>query len=202
LNRSLNKRNAMLDAGIAELAEQGLAGASMESIATRAEVSKRTLYKHFPSKEAVFEAVLLLLIERVAPLGKLHFDKKRDFAEQLHEIAGLEMQLICDPDFIRLSRVLMVECMRSEERSLTLMAQFDEKEHGLFRWFSEAGKAGKLGKLDPRTTADTFMAMLKSSIYWHSVIAWQPPPDKAMQKRVIDEACLTLISRLGNSGTR
>jgi TetR/AcrR family transcriptional regulator, regulator of autoinduction and epiphytic fitness len=42
--------------------------------------------------------------------------------------------------------------------------------------------------------------MLKSSIYWHSVIAWQPPPDKAMQKRVIDEACLTLMSRLGNAG--
>ena len=201
MNRSLNKRNAMLDAGIAELAEQGLAGASMESIATRAEVSKRTLYKHFPSKEAVFEAVLLLLIERVAPLGKLHFDKKRDFAEQLHEIAGQEMQLICDPDFIRLSRVLMVECMRSEQRSRTLMAQFGEKEHGLFGWFSEAGNAGKLGKLDPRATADTFVAMLKSSTYWHSVIAWQPPPDKAMQKRVIDEACLTLMSRLGNAGT-
>jgi TetR/AcrR family transcriptional regulator, regulator of autoinduction and epiphytic fitness len=201
VNRSLNKRNAMLDAGIAELAEQGLAGASMESIATRAEVSKRTLYKHFPSKEAVFEAVLLLLIERVAPLGKLHFDKKRDFAEQLQEIAGQEMQLICDPDFIRLSRVLMVECMRSEQRSRTLMAQFGEKEHGLFRWFSEAGKAGKLGRLDPRAIADTFVAMLKSSIYWHSVIAWQPPPDKAMQKRVIDEACLTLMSRLGNAGT-
>jgi len=201
VNRSLNKRNAMLDAGIAELAEQGLAGASMESIATRAEVSKRTLYKHFPSKEAVFEAVLLLLIERVAPLGKLHFDKKRDFAEQLHEIAGQEMQLICDPDFIRLSRVLMVECMRSEQRSRTLMAQFGEKEHGLFGWFSEAGNAGKLGKLDPRATADTFVAMLKSSTYWHSVIAWQPPPDKAMQKRVIDEACLTLMSRLGNAGT-
>lgn len=201
MNRSLNKRNAMLDAGIAELAEQGLAGASMESIATRAEVSKRTLYKYFPSKEAVFEAVLLLLIERVAPLGKLHFDKKRDFAEQLQEIAGQEMQLICDPDFIRLSRVLMVECMRSEQRSRTLMEQFGEKEHGLFRWFSEAGKAGKLGKLDPRTIADTFVAMLKSSIYWHSVIAWQPPPDKAMRKRVIDEACITLMSRLGNAGT-
>lgn len=201
MNRSLSKRNAMLDAGIAELAEQGLAGASMESIASRAEVSKRTLYKHFPSKEAVFEAVLLLLIERVAPLGELHFDKKRDFAEQLREIAVLEMLLICDPDFIRLSRVLMVECMRSEERSLTLMAQFGEKEHGLFRWFSEAGKAGRLGKLDPRAAADTFMAMLKSSTYWHSVIAWQPPPDKATQKRVIDEACLTLISRLNSVGT-
>jgi len=196
LNRSLNKRTAMLDAGIAELAEHGLAGASMESIAGRAEVSKRTLYKHFPSKEAMFEAVLVLLIERVEPLGKLHYDKQRDFAEQLREIAEQEMALICDPDFVRLSRVLMVECMRSEERSQQLIAQFGEKENGLFRWFSEAGNAGKLGKLDPCAIADLFVAMLKSSAYWHSVIGWQPAPNKAMQKRVIDEACLTLMSRL------
>ena len=202
MNRSLNKRNAMLDAGIAELAEHGLAGASMESIASRAEVSKRTLYKHFPSKDAVFDAVLALLIERVDPLGKLHYDKKRDFAEQLREIAGQEMALICDADFVRLSRVLMVECMRSEERSLSLIAQFGEKENGLFRWFSEAGNAGKLGKLDPRMTADLFVAMLKSSVYWHSVIGWQPAPDKATQKRVIDEACLTLLSRLDQAGKR
>ena len=202
MNRSLNKRNAMLDAGIAELAEQGLAGASMESIATRAEVSKRTLYKHFPSKDAVFEAVLALLIERVDPLGKLHYDKQRDFAEQLREIAEKEMQLICDPDFVRLSRVLMVECMRSEAQSQKLMTQFGEKENGLFRWFSEAGEAGKLGKLDPRASADLFIAMLKSSTYWYSVIAWQPAPDQPMQTRIIDEACLTLLSRLQESGSR
>ena len=195
LNRSLNKRNAMLDAGIAELAEQGLAGDSMESIATRAEVSKRTLYKHFPSKEAVFEAVLALLLERVDPLGKLHYDRQRDFVEQLREIAEKEMQLICDPDFVRLSRVLMVECIRSEAQSQKLMAQLGEKENGLFRWFSEAGDAGKLGQLDPRVSADLFVAMLKRT-YWFSVIAWQPALDKPAQARIIDEACLTLLSRL------
>ena len=149
LNRSLNKRNAMLDAGIAELAEQGLAGASMESIAARAEVSKRTLYKHFPSREAVFDAVLALLIERVDPLGGLHYDVDRDFAKQLREIAEKEMQLICDPDFVRLSRILMVECMRSQARSYALMQQFGEKENGLFRWFSEAGKARQARRHGP-----------------------------------------------------
>ncbi len=186
----------MLDAGIAELAEQGLAGASMESIASRAGVSKRTLYKHFPSREAVFDAVLALLIERVDPLGELHYDPQRDFALQLREIAGKEMQLICDSDFVRLSRILMVECMRSQERSQTLMQRFGEKENGLFRWFTEAGRAGELGKLDPRATADLFVGMLKSWTYWHSVVAWQPAPGKAAQKRAIDEVCLTLMCRL------
>jgi TetR/AcrR family transcriptional regulator of autoinduction and epiphytic fitness len=196
LNRSLAKRHAMLDAGIAELAEQGLVGASMESIATRAEVSKRTLYKHFPSKDAVFDAVLALMIERVAPLEKLHYDKKHDFAEQLRDVAELEMALICDADFVRLSRVLMIECMRSQTRSRQLIGEFGEKENGLFGWFTEAGKAGQLGKLDPRATADMFAGMLKSTSYWHAVIGWQPPPDKSAQRKIVDEACRMLTSRL------
>ena len=196
LNRSATKRNAMLDAGIAELAEHGLAGASMESIATRAEVSKRTLYKHFPSKEAVLEAVLKLLMERVDPLSKLHYDAERDFMEQLREVGAHEMQLICDADFIRLSRVLMVECMRSKAQSQRLMDKFGEKENGLYHWFDEAGKAGQLGKLDSRVAADVFVAVLKSSTYWISVIAWQPTPKKREQARLIDEACLTLVSRM------
>jgi TetR/AcrR family transcriptional regulator of autoinduction and epiphytic fitness len=196
LNRSATKRAAMLDAGIAELAEHGLAGASMEAIATGAGVSKRTLYKHFSSKQAVLEAVLVLMIERVDPLSRLHYDSSREFAEQLREVGQREMQLICDPDFIRLSRVLMVECMRSEVQSHQLMQRFGEKENSLYHWFHEAGLAGKLGTLDSRVAADTFVAVLKSPTYWFSVIAWAPSPKKAVQARLIDEACLTLLGRL------
>ena len=196
LNRSATKRAAMLDSGIAELAEHGLAGASMEAIANGAGVSKRTLYKHFPSKEAVLEAVLALMIERVDPLSRLHYDAARDFSEQLREVGQHEMQLICDPDFIRLSRVLMVECMRSEAQSKRLMQQFGEKENSLYHWFEEAGAAGQLGTLDARVAADNFVAVLKSSTYWFSVIAWAPLPKKPAQARLIDEACLTLLGRL------
>lgn len=201
LNRSATKRRAMLDAGIVELAERGLAGASMESIASRAAVSKRTLYKHFPSKEAVLEAVLALLIERVDPLSKLHYDSQRDFIEQLRDVGVHEMQLICDPDFVRLSRVLMVECMRSKAQSQQLMTRFGEKEHSVYHWFQQAGDAGQLGKLDARVAGDIFMALLKSSTYWFAVIAWQPAPKKAEQTRLVDEACLTLVSRLQASRT-
>jgi TetR/AcrR family transcriptional regulator of autoinduction and epiphytic fitness len=202
LNRSATKRQAMLDAGIAELAEHGLAGASMESIANRAGVSKRTLYKHFPSKDAVLEAVLTLLMERVDPLSKLHYDRQRDFIEQLGEVGMQEMQLICDPDFIRLSRVLMVECMRSEAQSRRLTEKFGEKENSVYHWFEQAGEAGQLGTLDPKLAADIFVALLKSSAYWFCVIAWQPAPEKAEQARLVEEACLTLSGRVQASSSR
>ena len=94
MNRSVKKRQDVLDAGIDELMAQGLAAASMEAIAARAAVSKRTLYKYFPSIDAVFSEVVDLMIARVEPLGRLRFDTKRDFGEQLREIAQKEMQLI------------------------------------------------------------------------------------------------------------
>jgi TetR/AcrR family transcriptional regulator, regulator of autoinduction and epiphytic fitness len=196
LNRSVKKRQDVLDAGIDELMAQGLAAASMEAIATRAAVSKRTLYKYFPSIDAVFSEVVDLMIARVEPLGRLRFDTKRDFGEQLREIAQKEMQLICDEQYTRLSRVIMIEAMRSQEQSARLLARFHEKELGLYRWFADAHDAGKLGDIAPALAADMFTGLLKSCTYWHSVIGWQPAPDDDAQAAMIDETCRMFVARL------
>lgn len=196
MNRSANKRQALLDAGIDELMMQGLAGASMEAIASRAAVSKRTLYKYFPSIDAVFSEVVDLMVARVEPLGRLRFDPTRAFAEQLREIAQKEMQMICDEQYTRLSRVIMIEAMRSQEQSARLLARFHEKELGLYRWFADAHEAGKLGDIAPALAADMFTGLLKSCTYWHSVIGWQAAPDVAVQTTMIDEACRMFVARL------
>ena len=162
MNRSVKKRQAVLDAGIEELMMQGLAGASMEAIANRAAVSKRTLYKYFPSIDAVFSEVVDLMIARVEPLGRLRFDTGRAFDEQLREIAQKEMQLICDEQYTGLSRVIMIEAMRSREQSARLLARFHEKEIGLYRWFADAHDAGKLGDIAPALADDMFTGQLKS----------------------------------------
>jgi AcrR family transcriptional regulator len=56
--RSEQARRATLDATSELLLEQGLAGASMDAVAERAGVSKATIYRWWPSKEALaLEAV-------------------------------------------------------------------------------------------------------------------------------------------------
>ncbi|MCF5632840.1 TetR family transcriptional regulator, partial [Pseudomonas syringae] len=45
------KREAIVLAAIAEFGDRGFEITSMDRIAARAEVSKRTVYNHFPSKE-------------------------------------------------------------------------------------------------------------------------------------------------------
>jgi TetR/AcrR family transcriptional regulator, mexJK operon transcriptional repressor len=56
--RSIEKRRAMLEAARELFVTHGYELASVDSIATRAGVSKRTVYDHFGDKETVFAAVM------------------------------------------------------------------------------------------------------------------------------------------------
>lgn len=57
------KRDAVLKAAESLFLKHGLAGTSMESIATAARVAKPTLYAYYPQKQAVFRAVAGRMIE-------------------------------------------------------------------------------------------------------------------------------------------
>src|SRR3954469_25555921 len=52
------KRVAVINAAIQEFLAAGFDATSMDRVAARAGVSKRTVYNHFPSKEALFAAIL------------------------------------------------------------------------------------------------------------------------------------------------
>lgn len=56
--RSARKRDAILAAAHELFTTEGYPGTSMDSMAARANVSKATLYAHFPSKEALYQAVI------------------------------------------------------------------------------------------------------------------------------------------------
>ncbi len=69
--RSAVAHQKVLDATLELVAECGVEGASMDAIAGRSGVSKATIYKHWPDKEA-------LLLEAMAELHGLHARPKFD----------------------------------------------------------------------------------------------------------------------------
>jgi len=58
-------RAALLDEATALFAERGYAGTSLEDVASASQVTRGAVYRHFASKQALFEAVLDLLEARV-----------------------------------------------------------------------------------------------------------------------------------------
>ena len=57
----------ILSATVAEVSLHGIAGASLDEIAARAGVSKATIYKRWPSKDALCVAAVASLHDEVAP---------------------------------------------------------------------------------------------------------------------------------------
>jgi len=95
-------RDRILDAAEALFARHGLAGAGVREIAQAAGLTPASLYNHFPSKEALYEAVL----ERgVRPLLELlqRLSTRSHPAEAMEEIVEEIMQhLARTPDLPRL----------------------------------------------------------------------------------------------------
>src|SRR3990167_3276958 len=61
------KRDAIVQAAIGEFREHGFNGTSMDRAAAAADGSIRTVYNHFPSKEELSGAIVMLMWERSPP---------------------------------------------------------------------------------------------------------------------------------------
>ena len=128
------KRDAIVQAAIGEFREHGFNGTSMDRVAAAADVSKRTVYNHFPSKEELFEAILLLMWERSQSPDDLAYTPARPLRDQLLELLAQKMRLLNDASFIDLSRVAMADMMHTPERARSITAKLSAKEEGLPRW--------------------------------------------------------------------
>ncbi len=69
------KYNRLMEQAEGLFLEQGYRAVSMDQIAEAAGISKMTIYKHFPSKEALFIEVILSLIDRIFTLMKDELEK-------------------------------------------------------------------------------------------------------------------------------
>ena len=106
------KRAAILQAAVAEFRAFGFAGTSMDRIAATADVSKRTVYNHFSSKDELFVAILLQLWEASRALEGVAYDPVRPLRDQLLAFLAQKLRLLADPGFIDLSRVAIAVLRR------------------------------------------------------------------------------------------
>jgi AcrR family transcriptional regulator len=138
----------ILDAARRVFLERGLAGASMDEIAGRACAGKPTIYARFPSKEALFTAVVMQSVaaniaryEALTPTGATIEDR-------LESVAVAVLQWILVSDAIRLMRVAIAEAPRFPDLASSVygMAR-DRATQAVARLLAEAAQSDELGTL-------------------------------------------------------
>jgi len=84
------RRAAILRAAAAAFAERGFAGTSMDDVAAAAGITRLIVYRHFDTKETLYEAVLQHVRDRLAEEGTAHAGRGESAAVRALLIVGRE----------------------------------------------------------------------------------------------------------------
>lgn len=192
---SVEKQNAVLEAAIAEFSAQGFDRASMDAVAARAGVSKRTLYNRFESKEGLFAALVNELAHRIVVSSTIEYRADAPLREQLLEYAHESKALMSGPDNLRLLRAVLGEHIRNPERVEPLLHKYSANEYGFNAWMQAAREDGRLSG-DPAVMAHLMGAMLKSVIFWPALLG-RGRPSAPSTRKTISEAIDMFLSHYG-----
>ncbi|GAB5413842.1 MAG: TetR/AcrR family transcriptional regulator [Congregibacter sp.] len=165
-----SRRGELLRAALDELFERGFAGARMEDIAVRANVTKGTLYIYFPSKDALFRA----LIERYAKPNLAQLEAvilaAPSLAEALAGVATFAPHIIRETSLPKLVKVLIGESQSFPDVILEYRKEvIDRIFHALAQLLEQSQKRQEIKVTDPSLTARLVIAPIAFSALWQAV---------------------------------
>ena len=178
------KRAQIIEAAVSEFQELGFAGASMDRVAARADVSKRTVYNHFESKEALFRAILDLMAGKFNQAFHLAYDPALPIEEQLHQLGWAEGQLLTSPDFMKLARIVVSETMRDPELAAEMNRKM-ERVAAIREMIEAAAEAGVLDIEDAALAAEQFLGLIKTQAFWPVIFSGEVVSRSEME-RIVD----------------
>jgi len=153
-------RERILDVATELFLGQGFGATSIEAVAQRAGISKRTFYHRFRGKEELFEAVVRRLIERWLPPFDAALLEAPSLAEALQRVAEHMVRVALTPEALALHRMVVAEARRFPglARILHELGAASGIER-ISRHFEQRTAAGELPAMDARFAAEQFMLM-------------------------------------------
>lgn len=160
--RVLRSRARIIEAATALIAESGARAVTVDAVAERSGVAKSTLYRHWPSIEALLVDVLRCAIPQSAPIDPAH-----TFEERLRQQVRTMAVTLADPEWIRILPDLLALRQQYPEIDDLTAADRADKEAQLAAILQLGATEGRIPSgLDPRTVATMlFGPMIVSAIF-------------------------------------
>jgi TetR/AcrR family transcriptional regulator, mexJK operon transcriptional repressor len=140
--------------------ELGFAGATMQEVATRARISKSSLYREHASKDELFEAVVRDWAAQGRGAMRPYLDRLL-IAAELHgalvELAATIQSAVLSPDVIRMRRLVAAESDRfPDTAAVYLVDSWTSNIAALAETMARLARRGDIVVTDPMVTAHQF----------------------------------------------
>jgi len=141
---------------------QGYGATSIEAIAQRAQISKRTFYHRFDDKAVLFGAVVHRIIARLRPPAGVSLVEGADLQEFLQRLAAIILRAALSPQAIALHRLIVAESARFPHLAAVVARQgaTDEAISLVAGVLGSEARAGNLALDNPTFAAQQFLHMV------------------------------------------
>ncbi len=180
------KEAAIVEGARKTFLSKGFESASMDAIALQANVSKRTVYNRFRSKEELFAAAIMETCRRILPVNLSDIEANLPPIEFIRQMAHQVVKGILSPEALALRRIATFEATRKPELGRTYL------EHGP-RWMVKTFTPmlerlvarGVLKIDDPKTAIWQLGALITEPLYTEVVMGETPTDlDQAIDEQI------------------
>jgi len=162
-------KDRILDAALEIFARDGYAGTNIKDIAESVGIVKSALYKHFESKEAIWDAVM----DRIATYYEMQMaqlDKLEDIPQTIDELREFTMNMVNftvhDKRVVQVRKVISTEQFRDEKTRDYANKYFLYRNEDLFTSiFTVMMEKDVLKKCEPRILAFSYTTPIASLIH-------------------------------------
>lgn len=159
------KQEAIKEAARALFLQHGYADTTMEMVAAQSGVSIMTLYRHFRSKDILFQAVIEHLCNQAAKKNAGEALWEGTPEEVLQRLGERRLAFYCNSEEVALYRVIIGALEHFPAIGKLYYDQnFEKATERLSAYFQELDQRGVLRVPDPAFSARAFLALLHGSI--------------------------------------
>jgi len=189
---SEKKRIALIEAAQQEFIEHGFSGANMDRVCERAGTSKRTLHRHFESKDVLFIESIQAVMEIQRARLQFQYSPEESIEAQLRTYLLAKLDSMYEDFGLPLAKMVISEFMRTPKLVENYLHQLQSQDEQLEKWFSEAIDDQKIKNLNPAVMSNMLMCLLKGNFLWPQLIANHKVPNLEQRKKSIEDI-LTLF---------
>jgi AcrR family transcriptional regulator len=188
--KATQRRTSILAVAKVLFSDKGYHGVSVDEIARRVAVSPAILYRHFPSKEALYEEVLNEIACKRESYVEAVVNSDGGFVDVLRKITRIYIESVSrDPDYLRME-------MHSALEGSDATRQFFENRWRAFSDYiefnlTELAAQKRVNQTNAKVAALAFQGMIREALY--SKCIFRSPHYREMDLHELADQLVTLF---------